>query len=146
MADICPVGAITEKEFRFKRRVWKLKKNHSICTGCSTGCNVTIEHDRNEVFRLKPHENQSVNKWWLCDEGRLTYRKMNEKKSRIHHPFGGVLERISKVFHGKKHRCNCGTNQRTEAAASRGSRTYGHSFEQRRIIFNSKISERRIII
>ena len=102
MADICPVGAITEKEFRFKRRVWKLKKNHSICTGCSTGCNVTIEHDRNEVFRLKPHENQSVNKWWLCDEGRLTYRKMNERKSRIHQPLG-LLERISKVFHGKKH-------------------------------------------
>ena len=98
MADICPVGAITEKEFRFKRRVWKLKKNHSICTGCSTGCNVTIEHDRNEIFRLKPHENQSVNKWWLCDEGRLTYRMMNERKTRIHQPLGrvdGKLEGIS---------------------------------------------------
>ena len=97
MADICPVGAITEKEFRFKRRVWKLKKNHSICTGCSTGCNVTIEHDRNEVFRLKPHENQSVKKWWLCDEGRLTYRKMNEKKSRIHQPLGRIGENLEGI-------------------------------------------------
>jgi len=97
MADICPVGAITEKEFRFKRRVWKLKKNHSICTGCSTGCNVTIEHDRNEVFRLKPHENQSVNKWWLCDEGRLTYRKMNERKSRIHQPLGLIGENLEGI-------------------------------------------------
>ena len=97
MADICPVGAITEKEFRFKRRVWKLKKNHSICTGCSTGCNVTIEHDRNEVFRLKPHENQSVNKWWFCDEGRLTYRKMNEKKSRIHQPLGRIGENLEGI-------------------------------------------------
>ncbi len=98
MADICPVGAITEKEFRFKRRVWKLKKNRSICTGCSTGCNVTIEHDRNEVFRLKPIENQSVNRWWMCDEGRLSYRKMNEKRSRINQPYGrvdGNLEVIS---------------------------------------------------
>ncbi|SUZ72959.1 uncharacterized protein METZ01_LOCUS25813 [marine metagenome] len=98
MADICPVGAITEKEFRFKRRVWKLKKNYSICTGCSSGCNVTIEHDRNEVFRLKPHENQNVNKWWLCDEGRLTYRMMNERKTRIHQPLGrveGNLEGVS---------------------------------------------------
>ena len=98
MADICPVGAITEKEFRFKRRVWKLKKNRSICTGCSTGCNVTVEHDRNEVFRLKPLENHYVNKWWLCDEGRLSYRKMNEKKSRINQPYGrveGNLEGIS---------------------------------------------------
>ena len=97
MADICPVGAITEKEFRFKRRVWKLKKNHSICTGCSTGCNVTIEHDRNEVFRLKPHENQSVNKWWFCDEGRLTYRKMNEKKSRINQPLGLIGENLEGI-------------------------------------------------
>ena len=97
MADICPVGAITEKEFRFKRRVWKLKKNHSICTGCSTGCNVTIEHDRNEVFRLKPHENQNVNKWWLCDEGRLTYRKMNEKKSRINQPLGLIGENLEGI-------------------------------------------------
>jgi len=97
MADICPVGAITEKEFRFKRRVWKLKKNHSICTGCSTGCNVTIEHDRNEVFRLKPHENQSVNKWWLCDEGRLTYRIMNERKSRIHQPLGLIGEDLEGI-------------------------------------------------
>jgi len=97
MADICPVGAITEREFRFKRRVWKLKKNHSICTGCSTGCNVTIEHDRNEVFRLKPHENQNVNKWWLCDEGRLTYRKMNEKKSRINQPLGLIGENLEGI-------------------------------------------------
>lgn len=98
MADICPVGAITEKEFRFKRRVWKLKKNRSICIGCSTGCNVTIEHDRNEIFRLKPIENQSVNKWWLCDEGRLSYRKMNVRDTRIHKPFGrveGELESIT---------------------------------------------------
>jgi len=98
MADICPVGAITEKEFRFKRRVWKLKKNYSICIGCSSGCNVTIEHDRNEVFRIKPNENQNVNKWWLCDEGRLTYRMMNERKTRIKQPLGrveGNLEGIS---------------------------------------------------
>ena len=98
MADICPVGAITEKEFRFKRRVWKLKKNYSICTGCSSGCNVTMEHDRNEVLRHKPHENQNVNKWWLCDEGRLTYRMMNERKTRIPRPLGrvdGNLEGVS---------------------------------------------------
>ena len=97
MADICPVGAITEKEFRFKRRVWKLKKNRSICTGCSTGCNVTIEHDRNEVFRLKPHENHNVNKWWMCDEGRLTYRIMNERKTRINRPLGRMGQDLQDI-------------------------------------------------
>ena len=97
MADICPVGAITEKEFRFKRRVWKLKKNRSICTGCSTGCNITIEHDRNEVFRLKPHENHNVNKWWMCDEGRLTYRIMNERKTRINRPLGRMGQDLQDI-------------------------------------------------
>ena len=97
MADICPVGAITEKEFRFKRRVWKLKKNRSICTGCSTGCNVTIEHDRNEVFRLKPHENQNVNKWWMCDEGRLTYQMMNERKTRVNRPLGRIEKNLQYI-------------------------------------------------
>ncbi len=101
MADICPVGAITEKEFRFKRRVWKLKKNRSICTGCSTGCNVTIEHDRNEVFRLKPLENQKVNKWWICDEGRLSYRKMNERNSRITQPYGRVEGKLESILWGE---------------------------------------------
>ena len=98
MADICPVGALTEKEFRFKRRVWRLKKTSSLCTGCSTGCNTSIEYDKNEVFRMKPRENQAVNRWWMCDEGRLTYRMMNQREGRVMKPMGrikGQLEAIS---------------------------------------------------
>ena len=97
MADICPVGAITDKEFRFKRRVWRLKKTPSICTGCSTGCNVTIEYDKNEVFRLKPRENLAVNRWWMCDEGRLSYRVMNERENRIMKPLGRVQGKLQPV-------------------------------------------------
>ena len=97
MADICPVGAITDKEFRFKRRVWRLKKTPSICTGCSTGCNVTIEYDKNEVFRLKPRENPAVNRWWMCDEGRLSYRVMNERENRIMKPLGRMQGKLQPV-------------------------------------------------
>ena len=97
MADICPVGAITDKEFRFKRRVWRLKKTPSICTGCSTGCNVTIEYDKNEVFRLKPRENLAVNRWWMCDEGRLSYRVMNERENRIMKPLGRVQGKLQPI-------------------------------------------------
>ena len=97
MADICPVGAITDKEFRFKRRVWRLKKTPSICTGCSTGCNVTIEYDKNEVFRLKPRENPAVNRWWMCDEGRLSYHVMNERENRIMKPLGRVQGKLQPV-------------------------------------------------
>ena len=97
MADICPVGAITEKEFRFKRRVWKLKKTPSICVGCSTGCNVTIEYDKNEVFRLKPRDNPDVNKWWMCDQGRLTYKDLNVRENRIAHPLGKTAEGFQEI-------------------------------------------------
>ncbi len=97
MADICPVGAITEKEFRFKRRVWKLKKTPSICVGCSTGCNVTIEYDKNEVFRLKPRDNPDVNKWWMCDQGRLTYKDLNIRENRIAHPLGKTVEGFQEI-------------------------------------------------
>ncbi len=97
MADICPVGAITEKEFRFKRRVWKLKKTPSICVGCSTGCNVTIEYDKNEVFRLKPRDNPDVNKWWMCDQGRLTYKDLNIRENRVAHPLGKTAEGFQEI-------------------------------------------------
>ena len=97
MADICPVGAITEKEFRFKRRVWKLKKTPSICVGCSTGCNVTIEYDKNEVFRLKPRDNPDVNKWWMCDQGRLTYKDLNIRENRIAYPLGKTAEGFQEI-------------------------------------------------
>ena len=97
MADICPVGAITEKEFRFKRRVWKLKKTPSICVGCSTGCNVTIEYDKNEVFRLKPRDNPDVNKWWMCDQGRLTYKDLNIRENRVAYPFGKTAEGFQEI-------------------------------------------------
>jgi NADH-quinone oxidoreductase subunit G len=97
MADICPVGAITEKEFRFKRRVWKLKKTPSICVGCSTGCNVTIEYDKNEVFRLKPRDNPDVNRWWMCDQGRLTYKDLNIRENRVAHPLGKTAEGFQEI-------------------------------------------------
>ena len=97
MADICPVGAITEKEFRFKRRVWKLKKTPSICVGCSTGYNVTIVYDKNEVFRLKPRDNPDVNRWWMCDQGRLTYKDLNIRENRVAHPLGKTAEGFQEI-------------------------------------------------
>ncbi|MED5343828.1 MAG: molybdopterin-dependent oxidoreductase, partial [SAR324 cluster bacterium] len=97
MADICPVGAITEKEFRFKRRVWKLKKTPSICVGCSTGCNVTIEYDKNEVFRLKPRDNPDVNRWWMCDQGRLTYKDLNIRENRVAYPLGKTAKGFQEI-------------------------------------------------
>lgn len=78
--DVCPVGALTSKDFRYKKRVWFLKKTPSICTGCSKGCNITIEQSNNTVYRFKPRFNESVNKWWMCDEGRYSYKSINDNR------------------------------------------------------------------
>ncbi len=72
--DICPVGALTSKDFRFKMRVWFLKETKSICTSCATGCNVTIGSREGAVYRYEPRENAAVNGPWMCDAGRLNYR------------------------------------------------------------------------
>lgn len=74
LADICPVGALTNKDFRFERRVWYLRETDNVCTGCATGCNVNVCHQDGQVFRATPRRNDDVNKSWMCDQGRDRYR------------------------------------------------------------------------
>jgi len=92
VVDICPVGALTDKDFRFKCRVWYLAGTKSICPGCSMGCNITVEWDKSRpheykkarVMRLKPRLNTDVNNYWICDKGRYNYHFIDE--NRILHP------------------------------------------------------------
>jgi NADH-quinone oxidoreductase subunit G len=73
VVDLCPVGALGDKDFLYKQRVWFMKKHDGVCASCSTGCSVWIEENQDSVFRLKPRENPAVNQWWICDEGRYNY-------------------------------------------------------------------------
>lgn len=77
--DICPVGALTSKDFRFQMRVWFLKETKSICTSCATGCNIVIGSREEKVYRYEPRENEAVNSCWMCDKGRLNYRWINRE-------------------------------------------------------------------
>ncbi len=72
--DICPVGALTSKDFRFKMRVWFLKETKSVCTSCATGCNIIIGSREGKVYRYEPRQNDAVNACWMCDYGRLNYK------------------------------------------------------------------------
>src|SRR5262245_13922115 len=72
--DICPVGALTSTDFRFKMRVWFLKETKSICTSCATGCNTIIGTREDVIYRQTPRENDNVNSCWMCDYGRLNYK------------------------------------------------------------------------
>ena len=72
--DICPVGALTSKDFRFQMRVWFLKETKSVCTSCATGCNTLISSREEKMYRYTPRENDGVNGPWMCDYGRLNYK------------------------------------------------------------------------
>jgi NADH-quinone oxidoreductase subunit G len=74
--DLCPVGALTSKDFRFKMRVWFLKETKSLCTSCGTGCNILIGSCKNRIYRYVPRENDAVNGCWMCDQGRLNYQSI----------------------------------------------------------------------
>ncbi len=82
LADICPVGALLSHDFRFKTRVWFLESTDSVCAGCSTGCNLRIDHRDGIIQRLVPRRNVEVNKSWLCDVGRMSYKEV-ELTSRV---------------------------------------------------------------
>jgi NADH-quinone oxidoreductase subunit G len=79
LADICPVGALTFSDFRFKKRVWFLEKKPSVCDRCSKGCNISVESEHGVVFRYKPRFNKEVNTHWMCDEGRKSYNDFMSK-------------------------------------------------------------------
>ncbi|HEY6111072.1 MAG TPA: molybdopterin-dependent oxidoreductase [Chthoniobacterales bacterium] len=78
--DICPVGALTSTDFRFKMRVWFLKETKSICTSCATGCNTIIATREDLIYRQTPRENNHVNSCWMCDYGRLNFDYITSEK------------------------------------------------------------------
>jgi NADH-quinone oxidoreductase subunit G len=105
--DICPVGALTSRDFRFQKRVWMLKSTDSVCPGCATGCNVRVDHEAGRIYRLKPRRNSKVNGSWMCDAGRLTYKVVHEA-DRLGDPlwysqpiaWGAVQDHLAKVAGG----------------------------------------------
>jgi NADH-quinone oxidoreductase subunit G len=77
VVDLCPVGSLLSKDFLHKARAWELDKAPSICTGCSQGCNVTLDTRDDIVVRVRPRSNLEVNRYFMCDHGRMSYRWMN---------------------------------------------------------------------
>jgi NADH-quinone oxidoreductase subunit G len=86
--DVCPVGALTSKDFRFAMRAWELLATPSVCNGCATGCNVEVHSSRNKIYRLVPRLNEAVNKHWMCDEGRFTYKPVAAGRLAVPHSAG----------------------------------------------------------
>ena len=77
VVDLCPVGSLLSKDFLHRARAWELDKTASVCTGCSQGCNVTLDTRDNVVVRIRPRPNVAVNSYFMCDHGRMNYRWLN---------------------------------------------------------------------
>jgi NADH-quinone oxidoreductase subunit G len=80
VVDLCPVGALADKDFLYQQRVWFLRRHRGVCTGCSVGCSTWVEENQDHVYRLKPRENPHVNKWWICNQGRYGYHHVHDEK------------------------------------------------------------------
>ena len=83
--DLCPVGALTSKDFRFKQRVWFMHSAKGVCHGCAKGCNIYLDHNQEKyksdtLYRFRPRLNAKVNGHFICDEGRLSYKKENRER------------------------------------------------------------------
>jgi NADH-quinone oxidoreductase subunit G len=109
VVDICPVGALTNSDFRFKSRVWFLTGVSSVCAGCSTGCNLRIDHTaratgggisgytatEGKIYRTVGRRNVDVNKSWLCDEGRLSFHSLESNRLTVARTSGGEATEVS---------------------------------------------------
>jgi NADH-quinone oxidoreductase subunit G len=84
--DICPVGALTSRSFRFKARVWEMSSTETICPGCARGCNMYSWVRNNEILRQTPRFNPEVNDFWMCDKGRIETSKHVNVENRIKSP------------------------------------------------------------
>lgn len=80
VVDLCPVGALGDKDFLYKQRVWFLRRHASICPGCATGCSVWVEENQDRIWRIKPRENPHVNRWWICNDGRYLYPHVHDPR------------------------------------------------------------------
>jgi NADH-quinone oxidoreductase subunit G len=80
VVDVCPVGALTSNDFRFRGRVWFMSAARSVCTGCARGCNTFLDYLNDTTYRYRPRENDAVNQEWMCDDGRLSYKYLNRDR------------------------------------------------------------------
>jgi NADH-quinone oxidoreductase subunit G len=80
VVDLCPVGALADRDFLYQQRVWFMRGHPHVCDGCSTGCSIRIDENQDRIYRLKPRENPHVNRWWMCDEGRYGWKHVHDPR------------------------------------------------------------------
>ncbi|MCB9496264.1 MAG: (2Fe-2S)-binding protein [Fibrobacteria bacterium] len=108
VTDICPVGALTGKHFRFQQRVWLLSKTETIAPDDSLGANITVEHHDGHVWRIMPRRHPDVNKSWISNATRLLYQTLSENRLTggsfrgADVPLADAVERARELVHGAR--------------------------------------------
>ncbi len=80
VVDLCPVGALGDRDFLYQQRVWFMNSRPGVCAGCSAGCSINVQENQDHVYRLKPRENPRINRWWICDEGRYGFHHIHDQR------------------------------------------------------------------
>ena len=107
VVDLCPVGALTSKDFRFQQRVWFLKTANSVCHGCAKGCNIYIDHNKQKykddvIYRFRPRRNDAVNGFFICDYGRLSYKELQENTQEVATLYNKEIEHEEAITQAKE--------------------------------------------
>ena len=97
VVDLCPVGALGDKDFLYEQRVWFMQSHDNVCAGCSTGCSIKIDENQDTIYRLKPRENPHINQWWMCDEGRYGFKHVHDPARLTEPRRKGALDRLVKA-------------------------------------------------
>ncbi|MCS7304239.1 MAG: molybdopterin-dependent oxidoreductase [Thermoguttaceae bacterium] len=80
VVDLCPVGALADKDFLYKQRVWFLQSHAGVCPQCAIGCSIWIDENQDHIWRIRPRENPHVNRWWICNDGRYGYHQVHDRR------------------------------------------------------------------
>jgi NADH-quinone oxidoreductase subunit G len=79
VVDLCPVGALGDRDFLYEQRVWFMKSHDNVCANCSTGCSIHVDENQDRIYRLRPRENPHINQWWMCDDGRYGWKHVHDE-------------------------------------------------------------------
>jgi NADH-quinone oxidoreductase subunit G len=108
VTDVCPVGALTGKHFRFQQRVWLLSKTETIDPTDGLGANIVVEHHDGQAWRIMPRRNPEVNKSWIANSTRLAYRRLSEDRltsglfGRSEVPLAQAVSRLGELVRGAR--------------------------------------------
>jgi len=80
VVDLCPVGALGDKDFLYTQRVWFMEPHEHVCANCATGCSIYVDENQDRIYRVRPRENLAVNQWWICDEGRYGWKHVFDQR------------------------------------------------------------------